>query len=339
MRVDATELRLELLRRLRSVVPFEAGFFATVDPATVLFTSVVSEEPCTSVSPLYLANEIAGSDVNHFVDFAAAADPVATLDRATAGDRASSARYRDIMAPLALGDELRIALRSRGQCWGAMCLHREAGPYGFDDHDLAMMRRLAPHVAEGLRHSVLFQPSTAGGSSRSGPGVIVVGDDLSVESMNPAAELWLSEIADADWPRASELPMAIAAAAGRLSQLDDPDRGVLPPPEVRLRTATGTWLTVTASRLQGPNGRRTAIIIEPAAPAAITSLILDGHGLTPAQARVTALVLRGRSSREIVNELGISSHTLQDHLKAVFDKLGVNSRRELVAALLAPPSP
>ena len=63
-------------------------------------------------------------------------------------------------------------------------------------------------------------------------------------------------------------------------------------------------------------------------------MYLDAIGLTPAQTRVASLVLQGRSTQQIVNELRISSHTVQEHLHAVFDKLGVASRRELVATLL-----
>lgn len=37
--LDATALRVEVLRRLRSVVSVDAAFFATVDPVTLLFTS------------------------------------------------------------------------------------------------------------------------------------------------------------------------------------------------------------------------------------------------------------------------------------------------------------
>jgi DNA-binding CsgD family transcriptional regulator len=66
-------------------------------------------------------------------------------------------------------------------------------------------------------------------------------------------------------------------------------------------------------------------------------LLLDAHGLTPAQQRVTALVLQGRSTHQIVRELRISAYTVQEHLRAAFDKFGVGSRRELIATLLHQP--
>jgi DNA-binding CsgD family transcriptional regulator len=40
------------------------------------------------------------------------------------------------------------------------------------------------------------------------------------------------------------------------------------------------------------------------------------------------------STQQIVNELSISAYTVQEHLHAVFDKFGIGSRRELVAAVL-----
>lgn len=52
------------------------------------------------------------------------------------------------------------------------------------------------------------------------------------------------------------------------------------------------------------------------------------------QRAVTQLVSRGLSTPEIAAELGVSRHTVFNHLKAVYRKLGVNSRNALVAEAL-----
>jgi hypothetical protein len=53
--LDSMALRREVLARLRGIVTIDAAFFATVDPATMLFTSALSEDPLIDAAPLFLA--------------------------------------------------------------------------------------------------------------------------------------------------------------------------------------------------------------------------------------------------------------------------------------------
>jgi DNA-binding CsgD family transcriptional regulator len=72
------------------------------------------------------------------------------------------------------------------------------------------------------------------------------------------------------------------------------------------------------------------VIVEPAHPARITPLLMSAYGLTEREQEVTRLVLQGDSTAQIAERLVVSPHTVQEHLKSVFDKTGVHSRRDLV---------
>jgi hypothetical protein len=111
-------LRDRVLARLRRAVPFDAAFWATVDPTTLLFTQPHQEEIPAETVPYFIQNEFLDDDVNKWTALARERLGVRTLLEATAGDMDASGRYRDIFRPLGLGDELRAVLRIGGACWG-----------------------------------------------------------------------------------------------------------------------------------------------------------------------------------------------------------------------------
>jgi hypothetical protein len=175
------------------------------------------------------------------------------------------------LRPLRLGDELRVALRTRQACWGVMCLHRQSGTTGFSARDREIVAKVAPHVAEGLRRALLAEQARDPDLAL-GHGVISLDPSGPVTSINDAAENWLAQFPDSDWPPSLPLPLPLLAAAIAASQAEaasgHPAPGTRhPAPAVRLRTARGDWLSVHASPLHGSGGQSTVLILETPGPA------------------------------------------------------------------------
>ena len=99
----------------------------------------------------------------------------------------------------------------------------------------------------------------------------------------------------------------------------------------RVLSRGGTWVILHGACLVSSRERRVAVIVEPAHTARIYPLLMSAYGLTERERDVTRLVLQGSSTSEIARGLVVSEGTVQQHLKSIFDKTGVRSRRDLVA--------
>lgn len=334
--LDFRALQGETLKQLRKVIPIEAAFFATVDPATLLFTSAMSDDILQQVTPQFIENEFLQEDVNKFVALARGESPVGGLVQMTHQRVEQSQRYREILAPLGLGDELRAALITRGVCWGVLCLHRERTSPPFDLAEAAFLRRIAPSLAEGLRSSLLLGAASAE-EPADAPGLLLLAEDHSIAAITPIAQRLLADVAEADRSPVHGLPYAVHAVAARVRAAER--RGEEVPdlaPRARLRTASGQWLVLHASRTTGAHAdAQIAVIVEVARPVEIAQLIVQVYALSRRESEIVRLVAQGLTTTEMAEAFHITANTVQDHLKAVFEKVGVRSRRELVSQLFA----
>jgi DNA-binding CsgD family transcriptional regulator len=320
----------EVTEVIAPAVPFYATpCFYTLDPASLLATSHF-HEGLPEIPAEWLALEYYRDDYNKMADVARSQRRVATLHEATGGDLRKSAKYKLAMVPLGGEQEAMAGLcTSSGEIWGALTLYRAPGDPLFDEDELEFMRVIAPHLAEGARRGLLIGEAQDPEGPEA-PGLLVLDDNWEVESLTPGVEQWLAELPDGDWEQREKLPAAVLAVAGRaLRSAEQPDV----PGEValaRVLARSGRWIVLHGASLVSDGRRRVAVIVEPAHPARIAPLLMAAYGLTEREQEVTRLVLQGEPTSRIAERLFLSPHTVQEHLKKIFEKTGVRSRRDLV---------
>jgi DNA-binding CsgD family transcriptional regulator len=159
-------------------------------------------------------------------------------------------------------------------------------------------------------------------------GVAVLAPDDTVTSANPAARMWLSELRESS--PGHPLPPVVTAVASRARSIAGRAKAASIA-RARVRTASGRWLLVHGATLGDDADAQTAVILEPARPHELGPLIADVYGLTDRERAVTQLVAYGLSTSAIAARLHLSPWTVQDHLKSIFEKVGVGTRGELIA--------
>jgi DNA-binding CsgD family transcriptional regulator len=314
---------------LGAAVPHDAACIGPVDPETGLLTGSVKQNIGDELDAEFLRHEYVTDEVNLFRSLSRREHPVGILADDTGGDPQRSSRHREMFVPhWSLDHEMRASGLSDGHAWSAIALYRNGGSSGFSPAEADFLARVSGVIAVGVRAGLVTAAAARPGPAVAGPAVLVVDADDSVSRLSPAAEARVLELGGSAWD-ALPTPVAAITAAARALGAGTFD-GV---PRLRVRTPAGQWLVVHAAPLAGRDGagRQVVVTIEEARPTEIVPLVVAAFGLTGRERDVVAGVLQGESTQEIGRSLHLSPYTVQDHLKAVFDKAAVGSRRELVA--------
>lgn len=331
--LDARGFSRAAARAIRRRIPFDGVCVLTLDPATLLPTGepLVEDALPAAATPRLAEIEVGEPDFNKFRALARAPRPAAALSEATDRDLDRSRRHRELKRPHGFDDEMRAAIVGPGGAWGAITLLREAGRGHFDRAEADLLASLSPLLAEGLRQTALLDPTDADGDDAEA-GVLLLAADGSVAEADPNAWRWLEQLGFAD-PGPAPIAVRTVAEQARRLALPRPDDLPRRAAIARVPARSGRWLILRGSVLgEGPEARA-AVTIEPASAAQLAPLIADAYGLTDRERAIVELVAQGHPTKQIAARLHLSTYTVQDHLKAVFEKLGVGSRGELVAQL------
>lgn len=276
---------------------------------------------------LLVRSEYLIPDHNTFGELAARRVPIGTLNQATRGHPERSARYRDLLEPSGIPHELRAAFIIRGRAWGAVHIARRESSRAFTQSDTDALSRIAGAIAHGIRTSLRFDAARRASGSDA-PGLIIVGADNAVELMTPPARDLIDALgSDALNYEDGALPATVLSLASFIRA--SKRRSEAGSNAVTVPSPAG-WITLHASRA-GPADDSVAIVLERASGPQSATLRLEMHGVTPREREVATLLARGLSNPEIAAALVLSPHTVQDHVKSLFEKLNVSSRQELVA--------
>lgn len=316
--------RRELLWRaaevLAAAVPFDGGCWHTHDPATLLITSHQTNLDGSGFAPI-LRNEYLQPDVNKFAELARRKRPAAVL-----GGAADSARLRELYRPRGWGCELRATFGAADATWGSVMLLRETGRPDFTANEAAFLGSLSRHLAHGLRGALLASAARSE-DGEDVPGLVLLDAHDEPEQVTPAAARWLADLDDDARFEHGALPAALLAVAARTREIAARPEAAGEPAAARVQARTGGWLALHGSLLRD----RVAIVVQPASPTQLAPLVASAYGLSRREREVAGLLLRGLSTGEIARRLWLSPHTVQDHVKSIFDKTGARTRAELVA--------
>ena len=315
----------EAALRLKRAVPFDGACWHTLDPGSDLITQHHLQD-IPDRFPVLADNEYAVQDVNKFAQIAQARRKAATLLAATDGHPERSTRFRDLLTPAGIGPELRSAFVADGATWGALILVRRAGTRDFAQSEIQLLASASSLFARAVRRGLVAEASAPAQTAPEAPGLVELDAEGDLIRASSSAEPLLTELSGTtaeDGVRDAALQAVASATRSAAHDL----------PSATVRTPAGRWLVLHGGRMGSPRAGEVAVFVQRAHPTLVAPLLLKAYGLTAREQEVAQLVLRGATAAQAAQRLSISPHTVNDHLKAIFEKTGARTRGELSATL------
>ncbi|MGK3203180.1 LuxR C-terminal-related transcriptional regulator [Amycolatopsis sp. MEPSY49] len=328
------ELSEAISRAVAAVVPHDglrlAGTTPTAGAGPASFSFWHEFDPDLGMALLHIA--FAGDDPCSMEELARRSQPVGVVGTGS-GRRHRAARR--LLADHGVGSELRLVLRDTRGVWGMLELLRAQGGRAFDEDDANRATQLGATLIAVLRAHVTAGPA-APVAPRLPTGVIVVGPDHAIRAATPQAHGWREQLQARQ--RAPDFTStAYCAGLSMQARRRTRDPHAPAPLVVGPPASYGRWVTCHAQPLTNADSESgsndVAIIVETATSEQLLPSFCDWYGITVRERQVIEHLLDAAAPKQIARRLGLSAHTVNDHLKATYRKTGTSGRDELLTAL------
>lgn len=278
-------------------------------------------------------------------------EPISVLSQIDETELRRTEWYRNTIGAYGYRDSAISLLAKSASQFGSLSIQRTAEKPPFSEHDLSVLRCLAPHVRRAVSIGDLLEARS------------LVSDRLSTALDLLTVGIVLANAtgfvvhANAKAHQLFDEGSTIRSVNGALQATDAKSHKDLS--VAILAAARGTTVAVSPAgitvALKGPNGRSHAAWVLPLdaglrrelgasfdASAAIfirelgdTSpipgeLFVRHYGITQAECRVLLAIVQGRTLQETADGLGISHATVKTHLSRLFQKTGTQRQTDLV---------
>ncbi len=239
--------------------------------------------------------------------------------------------WQQMLAGYGIDDVVSTVFRDVYGCWGFLELWR--GGRSFAADECRLLADLAPVLTRSIRlgQMTAFEGCSAPSDPDGGPAVLLLSDSLELLSRTPQTDTYLRALL----PTASDQSPVPAAAYNVAAQLLARENEVdIHPASTRVHLGNGRWVTVRAARIErgsSVDSATIAVSIEPTPAIERAALYGRVAGLSERESELLRYLVAGSDTRDLADRMFVSQHTVQDHLKSIFAKTGVNSRRMLIA--------
>ena len=331
-RLDGESIQREAIAHLQRAVGFDRWCLVFADPDTLVPLRGIAEHDYGPRLPRVLELEYSG-DFTAMDAIARRAKPVGSLSADTGGDLPRSLRWDEVLQGVGIGDEAVVGCRDAFGCWGWIKAYRDIGDRPFGEADLDFLASVVSTLALMMRRRAVDMIGAGPGETRQ-PGVILLNSDLAAVSQTTGVQAWIDALPGAAlFEKWGMLPVEVypLATLARSRQLPAQAHALE-------RTLDGGWVMIEAAPLEGDGEGNIAVTLRHPGPAETFDLLCRAYALTRRERDVVGAVVAGHDTHGITERLVISRHTVQDHLKSVFAKTGVRSRRELLATFGVSPA-